>query len=164
MKRKMFAIMLAALTIFSVQFPVAAANASDINDASGMVQKPETILAAIDADTLVSVKETQILYNLADNPVALMYYPDPVGYIIADDKGRIVQYSLENDNTFFVNPDAHDCYACALGYMEKVDGTYADLTSGNAFTASVMRTASNGAPLTDRISDVANLTALYYLN
>ena len=164
MKRKMFAIMLAVLTIFSVRFPVTAANASDMNDASGMVQNPETILAAIDTDTSVSVKETQILYNLADNPVAVMYYLDPVGYIIADDEGRIVQYSLENDNTFFVNPDAHYCYTGALGYIEKVDGIYVDLTNGNFFTPSVMRTASNRAPLTDRISNVANLTALYDLN
>ncbi|MBS5703272.1 MAG: hypothetical protein KHW93_05480 [Butyricicoccus pullicaecorum] len=44
MKRKMFAIMLAVLTIFSVRFPVTAANASDMNDASGMVQNPETII------------------------------------------------------------------------------------------------------------------------
>ena len=44
MKRKMFAIMLAISTILSVRFPVTAANASDMNDASGMVQNPETII------------------------------------------------------------------------------------------------------------------------
>ena len=153
MKKKMLAVLVAALAVFNMQIPAGAVNASKATDVIDIVQNSETILANIDADTSVSVKDTQILYNLADNPVAVMYYLDPEGYIIADDHGRIVQYSLEDDNTFFVNPDAHYCYTGALGYIEKVDGTYIDLTNGNSFTPSQTYSGIVNAEL-DYTSDV----------
>lgn len=109
--------------------------------AADIVDLPDvnsTVLDSIDAPENVYIAQTQVLYNLADNPVAVMYYLEPVGYIITDDHNEVIQYSLENDNTFFVDPDAHYCYTGALGYIKKEGNVYIDLRTGGTLSTDTM--------------------------
>ena len=56
----------------------------------------------------INISNSFLLYNFIEEPVAIFYKIDPVGYAIYDFKnGIVLQYSTESNHRFYVDKNDH---------------------------------------------------------
>lgn len=79
----------------------------------------------------INLRDSFYLYNFIDEPIAIFYKLDPVGYAIYDYVGTtVLEYSVEYDHKYYVDSTVRYYYEGVLNYFQKTRAGYMDLING----------------------------------
>ena len=71
------------------------------------------------------------LYNFTDEPIAIFYKLNPIGYAIYDfTNGLVLQYATDTDNQIFVDKNEHYYYQGIHEYYIQTEEGYLNLATG----------------------------------
>lgn len=75
------------------------------------------------------------LYNFDDEPTAIFYQLNPVGYAIYDfAHDSVLEYSKERDHPYYIDPEKTYYYDGVFSYYEKTEEGFEDLVVGSIIT------------------------------
>lgn len=73
------------------------------------------------ADKTLKVMKGNYLFSFNEEPIAIFYELFPQGYAIIDYNNKVLlEYSTENNNQYFVEPEEKYYYNGVLGYFKKI--------------------------------------------
>lgn len=138
MKKLISFVLLLALTCSISTYAFAMDISANFDDISLPVYCSDVIFEISDSIESI-VEETDVLdfensfylYNFHDEPIAIFYKLNPVGYAIYDYQNTpVLEYSKEHDHPFYKNPYQKYYYAGAFNYYEFSDGGFKNLATG----------------------------------
>lgn len=84
------------------------------------------------AEEVIDFSNSFLLYNFAEEPIAIFYKIVPVGYAIYDfTNGIVLQYTTDNDHSCYVDKNEHYYYQGIHEYYVRTDEGYLNLVTGS---------------------------------
>lgn len=85
----------------------------------------------LNAGDTINISNSFLLYNFIEEPIAIFYKIDPIGYAIYDYRnGIVLQYSTEYNHQFYVDKNEHYYYEGILEYYTKTEDGFLNLATG----------------------------------
>ena len=142
-----------------------------------VAQIADSPLMTADVGNQLDLEDSFYLYNFADQPIAIFYKLDPVGYAIYGFTGStVLEYTTECDHPFYTDASQRYYYEGVFNYYKAVDGGFENLATGQIksvnseyeFTASDFYHNSENSGIATRASEgpvyLENDTRLYDCN
>lgn len=84
------------------------------------------------AEEVIDFSNSFLLYNFAEEPIAIFYKIVPVGYAIYDfTNGIVLQYTTDINHKFYVDKNEHYYYLGIHEYYVRTDEGYLNLATGS---------------------------------
>ena len=84
------------------------------------------------AKDVIDFSNSFLLYNFAEEPIAIFYKLAPVGYAIYDfTNGIVLQYATDNNHSCYVDKNEHYYYQGIHEYYVRTDEGYLNLATGS---------------------------------
>ena len=84
------------------------------------------------AEEVIDFSNSFLLYNFAEEPIAIFYKIAPVGYAIYDfTNGIVLQYTTDNNHSCYVDKNEHYYYQGIHEYYVRTDEGYLNLATGS---------------------------------
>lgn len=92
---------------------------------------PQATQQTISPEEVIDFSNSFPLYNFTEEPIAIFYKLNPIGYAIYDfTNGLVLQYSTDTDNQVFVDKNEHYYYQGIHEYYILTDDGYLNLATG----------------------------------
>ena len=83
-------------------------------------------------EEVIDFSNSFLLYNFAEEPIAIFYKIAPVGYAIYDfTNGIVLQYTTDNNHSCYVDKNEHYYYQGIHEYYVRTDEGYMNLATGS---------------------------------
>ncbi len=109
-----------------------APNLSSQNYCSDVIaQISDSLVMPHDEGTQLDLNNSCYLYNFSDQPIAIFYKLDPVGYAIYDYTGStVLEYTTECDHPFYTDLTQRYYYEGVFNYYKSVPEGFENLATG----------------------------------
>ncbi len=98
-------------------------------------QIADSTIRTADARNQINLEDSFYLYNFADQPIAIYYKLEPVGYAIYDFiASTVLEYTTECEHPFYVDASQKYYYEGVFNYYKAVPGGFENLATGQIKT------------------------------